>query len=227
MSTGTLVVLEHLLYESDEPQYPLAICEATGLASGVVVPTLVALEHDEWVVSEWNGVDPAIEGRPRRRTYRLTPEGRQWALQEMAQSDFASDRFDTDAVGDWIPPFRLDDYLLDLFVRLLPPSARARFDEEVGGELAASRHPVEDAVSLLFGLPQMRRALAIPHQSVPWRCRLGRHEDVQIRTDRANHHAYYLQCLRCGRESNPSGGLEPTNEEHAAWMAGGGRLASS
>lgn len=222
MSTAMLSVLEHLHYESDQPQYLLQICEATGRASGDVLPALAALERHGWVVSDWNGVDPATEGRPRRRTYRFTPEGHQWALQEIARSDFASDLFDADGVGDWIPPIRLDDYLLELFVHLLPRPVRARFDEEVGGELAASRHPVEDAVSLVFSLPRMRRALAIPRQSLSWRCRLGRHEDVRVRTDQANHHAYYVQCLRCGRERNPSEGLEYTDEEQLAWMAGGG-----
>lgn len=50
---------------------------------------LARLERCGAVTSEWEVVPPT-EDRPRRRFYRLTPEGRQWALDVLRLKDGAA-----------------------------------------------------------------------------------------------------------------------------------------
>jgi PadR family transcriptional regulator, regulatory protein PadR len=45
------------------------------LAPGTVQPILARLESQGWVRSRWEDRDPHEAGRPRRRYYRLTPDG--------------------------------------------------------------------------------------------------------------------------------------------------------
>ena len=68
-----------------EHRYGLELSRATGLKSGTLYPILARLEDAGWVVSEWEQIDPSVEGRSARRYYRLTGEGRKnarAALQE-------------------------------------------------------------------------------------------------------------------------------------------------
>lgn len=58
-----------------EPHYGFGLIQTTGLKSGSLYPILERLERQGWVSSAWEQVDPAEAGRPRRRYYRLTPEG--------------------------------------------------------------------------------------------------------------------------------------------------------
>ncbi len=44
-------------------------------ATGTIYPILARLEAAGWVVSDWEAIDPAEEGRPRRRLYYLTGAG--------------------------------------------------------------------------------------------------------------------------------------------------------
>ncbi len=224
MRHATLVVLDHLAWGTNQPQFPLEISEATGVLSGVLMPILAELERFEWVTSRWDGTDPRDTGRPRRRLYSLTPMGNQLARLELAARDSEDER----SVQDLdLPPepnlsfiaTRLDDYVLAAIVHLLPRQVRQRFDEEVGGELAASTHPITDACSLLSRIIWWRRALAIPHVPMPLRCRLRRHDDVRVITDVANHHAYYLRCLRCGRERHPDSGHDFMLNNRRGWAS--------
>jgi DNA-binding PadR family transcriptional regulator len=67
----TLDVLAVLLGPDDQ-LYGLKIANKIGRPTGSVFPILARLEHRGWVVSEWE----ASEARgPRRRFYRLSPEG--------------------------------------------------------------------------------------------------------------------------------------------------------
>ncbi len=60
----------------DGHRFGLDIMDATGLPSGTVYPTLARMEDRSYVASEWEDEATArAEGRPRRRYYRLTPEG--------------------------------------------------------------------------------------------------------------------------------------------------------
>jgi PadR family transcriptional regulator PadR len=74
MTIPTQLVLGALL-EGDE-SYGAELGVRTHLPSGTVHPILARLEGLGWVESRWEDVDPSTAGRPARRYYRLTPEGR-------------------------------------------------------------------------------------------------------------------------------------------------------
>jgi DNA-binding PadR family transcriptional regulator len=74
MTQITAVVL-HVV--STGPRYGFDIMEACALPSGTVYPALRRLEKAGLLKSRWEAEDKArSEGRPRRRTYELTREGR-------------------------------------------------------------------------------------------------------------------------------------------------------
>jgi PadR family transcriptional regulator PadR len=73
VTDATLDVLDVLL-GPDNSLYGLKIAKEIGRPTGSVFPILARLEDCGWVVSEWEAGDPATRG-PRRRFYRLTPEG--------------------------------------------------------------------------------------------------------------------------------------------------------
>lgn len=75
MSLQTLRVLEAFL---ENPTFELSgadVQKRISLASGTLYPILLRLESAGWFVSRWETVDPVVAGRPRRRLYRLTPNG--------------------------------------------------------------------------------------------------------------------------------------------------------
>ncbi len=57
-----------------EPSWGLRICQLTGLGAGSVYTVLQRLERAGWVVGTWEEETPS--GRPRRRTYEITADGR-------------------------------------------------------------------------------------------------------------------------------------------------------
>lgn len=73
------------------------ICQAAQCGSGTVYPFLAHLERAGWVTSEWESPEPV--GRPRRRFYRLTAEGRAGTLMMLGLrvTDTASEKQDSDA----------------------------------------------------------------------------------------------------------------------------------
>lgn len=71
----TLRVLAYLLTKPGGEVYGLEVSEATGLKYGTVQPILVRLEQHKWAESEWEDIDPKVEGRRARRYYKLTAEG--------------------------------------------------------------------------------------------------------------------------------------------------------
>jgi PadR family transcriptional regulator, regulatory protein PadR len=73
ITDATLDVLEVLLGGDDE-LYGLKIAKAAGRPTGSVFPILAKLEDCGWVSSEWEAADPGARG-PRRRFYRLSPDG--------------------------------------------------------------------------------------------------------------------------------------------------------
>jgi len=73
ITPATLDVLEVLLDDKAE-HYGLAIARQAGLATGSTFPILARLERIGWATSYWEKADAASRG-PRRRFYRLTPEG--------------------------------------------------------------------------------------------------------------------------------------------------------
>ena len=61
----------------DGVAYGLDIVQQTGMPSGTVYPTLGRLKKRGYVTSRWERQEVAErEGRPRRRYYELTAEGR-------------------------------------------------------------------------------------------------------------------------------------------------------
>ena len=83
VTDATLDVLEVLLQNSDD-LYGLKIAKAARRPTGSVFPILARLEDCRWVTSEWEAGDPAARG-PRRRFYRLSPDGLVQARQLLAQ----------------------------------------------------------------------------------------------------------------------------------------------
>lgn len=75
MTQATLAVLRAFSENPAQEMYGLQICAAAGLPSGTIHPILARLEGASWLESFWEIVDPATEGRPRRRYYRLSPAG--------------------------------------------------------------------------------------------------------------------------------------------------------
>ena len=73
MTLPTQLVLRELLSDPAREMYGLEICAAAGLPSGTIHPILARLEKVGWLRSRWEDVDPAAQGRPRRRYYSLDP----------------------------------------------------------------------------------------------------------------------------------------------------------
>lgn len=84
MTLPTRAVLEVLLVGAED-MYGAEIAAQADLATGTVHPILARLESNGWVSSEWEDVDTHEAGRPRRRFYRLTGEGRSVASDVLAR----------------------------------------------------------------------------------------------------------------------------------------------
>lgn len=87
MTLQTQLVLRALLDEPAQQRYGLELCDLVGLPSGTIYPILARLERVGWVDSVWE--DPAAHeqaGRPRRRFYRLTPDGADQARAALARA---------------------------------------------------------------------------------------------------------------------------------------------
>lgn len=74
ITAATLDVLQ-TLHTSTEDIHGFSIVTQTGRAGGTVYPMLARLEKAGWVEGRWEREHPE-EGKPRRRFYRLTREGR-------------------------------------------------------------------------------------------------------------------------------------------------------
>lgn len=69
-------------------RYGLDIVGTTGMPSGTVYPTLARLRKRGLVQARWEDSDIAeAEGRPRRRYYQLTAEGREVLAAEIGRVD--------------------------------------------------------------------------------------------------------------------------------------------
>jgi PadR family transcriptional regulator PadR len=81
-TTGPLLkVLRALISEPSGEMYGLDLLRTTGLKSGTLYPLLTRLEAQGWLTRRWEEIEPAQEGRPRRRFYSLTGLGRHEARQ--------------------------------------------------------------------------------------------------------------------------------------------------
>jgi len=80
----TEAILEAILTDPDGDWWGSRIAPATGLKSGTLYPALMRMERRGWLSSRWEEIDPVIEGRPRKRLYRLTGKG-ELAAREMLE----------------------------------------------------------------------------------------------------------------------------------------------
>jgi PadR family transcriptional regulator, regulatory protein PadR len=70
------LVLRTMLADPGWAMYGLELLSATGLRAGTLYPLVARLERAGLLESAW---EPAAEGRPRRRHYRLTRDGAAFA----------------------------------------------------------------------------------------------------------------------------------------------------
>jgi len=84
LTIPTRLVLAVLLTDPATERYGLEIAQQSGLPTGTLHPILARLEAHGWASSRWEEVDAAEVGRPRRRYYRLTDEGRREAARRLA-----------------------------------------------------------------------------------------------------------------------------------------------
>jgi|GEM_PF-482490 len=72
LTAPTIEVL-HALLEATDPVWGLSLVKLTGRPTGTVYPILGRLEDAGWLAADWE-LENDHPG-PRRRLYRLTPEG--------------------------------------------------------------------------------------------------------------------------------------------------------
>lgn len=74
-----------LLEEPTRYRYGRELSEMLGLPSGTIYPMLAHFEELKWIESKWEDEKVHLtEGRPRRRYYRLTPDGAELARHALA-----------------------------------------------------------------------------------------------------------------------------------------------
>jgi len=83
MTHNALLVLRALAAEPDREMYGFEIMRAIALPSGTVYPLLDRVEAAGWAKTRAEDITPQDEGRPRRKYYRITPEGAAAAREEM------------------------------------------------------------------------------------------------------------------------------------------------
>jgi PadR family transcriptional regulator PadR len=91
LSRTALEVLRFLLTSAAAAHSGADIAKHTRASSGTLYPLLARLESAGWATSEWEAVEPAKVGRPRRRFYKLTALGRTKARQALAPLQIASE----------------------------------------------------------------------------------------------------------------------------------------
>jgi PadR family transcriptional regulator PadR len=83
MTHNALLVLRALAAEPDREMYGFEIMRAIALPSGTVYPLLDRVEAAGWAKTRAEDTTPQDEGRPRRKYYRITPEGAAAVNEEM------------------------------------------------------------------------------------------------------------------------------------------------
>jgi PadR family transcriptional regulator PadR len=92
MTTPMQLVLRLFLADPAIERYGLDIGRTVGLRAGTVHPILVRLVRMDppWLTSWFEDINPAEEGRARRRYYRLTDHGIGAARAALARSEAAT-----------------------------------------------------------------------------------------------------------------------------------------
>lgn len=79
-----LKVLDAMLGAPTDDHWGFELIKITGLKSGTLYPLLARLEAAGWVESGWE--HQQVQGRPRRRYYRLTGVGEAAAARELVNA---------------------------------------------------------------------------------------------------------------------------------------------
>jgi PadR family transcriptional regulator, regulatory protein PadR len=85
MTIAVAAVLRIFLEDVTQPRYGYELMRATGYPSGKLYPVLARLERAGWLTKELEDIDPATEGRPARRPYRISAEAVPAARSELAK----------------------------------------------------------------------------------------------------------------------------------------------
>jgi PadR family transcriptional regulator PadR len=75
LTIQTLAVLGAMSVDPGSEWYGLELSKRSGLKPGTIYPILARLLEAGWLERHWEDIDPVVEGRPRRRLYRLTGAG--------------------------------------------------------------------------------------------------------------------------------------------------------
>jgi PadR family transcriptional regulator, regulatory protein PadR len=87
ITLNMLKILRVLLEDPTVERYGLELGKAAGVAGNGLYPVLMRLESSGVLTSAWEDTATASEaGRPRRRMYRLTPNGLAYARQALAEA---------------------------------------------------------------------------------------------------------------------------------------------
>lgn len=89
MTLQTLALLRVLVDLQTGPIYGYDLMRQADLKSGTLYPILARLERQGFLSSEWETIDPVQAGRPARRVYALTPEGRIFAVEALQKAQRA------------------------------------------------------------------------------------------------------------------------------------------
>jgi DNA-binding PadR family transcriptional regulator len=89
ITLNLLKILRVLLEDPMTERYGLELGKAARLSGGSLYPLLMRLEQAGMVVSDWEDADPSQAGRPRRRFYRLTTEGAEFARRVVQEAQEA------------------------------------------------------------------------------------------------------------------------------------------
>jgi PadR family transcriptional regulator, regulatory protein PadR len=81
VSPQTFAVLDALLQHPAQWRHGYSLSQQTELPSGTLYPILMRLEKAGWLETRWE--QPGNLGRPPRHLYRLTAQGRAWAIEEL------------------------------------------------------------------------------------------------------------------------------------------------
>ena len=103
LTVPLLKLLRVFLERPSAPIYGLELARLAELKTGTIYPALARLEEAGWLVSRWEAVDPAEEGRPRRRLYELTPDGCELALAALGSVGVELDPRTRRRLATWRP----------------------------------------------------------------------------------------------------------------------------
>lgn len=74
MTRHVLRLLSVLVNNPKRDYYGLELAETVGASYGNILPVLMRLEKAGWLEADWENIDPAKAGRPKRKYYRLSQE---------------------------------------------------------------------------------------------------------------------------------------------------------